>query len=266
MEFAQCLLTTGPPAVVELTVSLCTPRLFIGMLTAKLVGYSIRDHKLLTKTSRFADAQSLREIHRVLKPKGGLGLIWNMEDYNSPFSLQVQTKREEQLHEVVWALDDGHPRFKSELWQFAFENSATEGLFCLPLNLKTWSQTQHIDAVEIENRIFSYCMLQSATPDKREWYRQQIRCILQNAVVENQQGSHGLQMHFSTIVAWTLRPQFGCYWGLAVHRPGSSRVPASGAPLLLLPSKARFSQAGCLPPNLPPECRRLLRYRLRLRS
>jgi hypothetical protein len=73
----------------------------------------------------------------VLKPNGGLGLIWNMEDSNSPFSLQVQTKWEEQLREVIWVLDDGQPRFKSELWQYAFEDSATEGLFCLPLNLKT---------------------------------------------------------------------------------------------------------------------------------
>ena len=126
-----------------------------------------------------------------------------MEDYNSPFSLQMQTKWEEQLREVIWALDDGQPRFKSEVWQSAFENPVLEGLYLLPLNVKTWSQTQRVDAVEIKNRIFSYCMLQSATPDKREWYSHRIGCILQTALDESGEGSLGLQMHFSIVVAWT---------------------------------------------------------------
>jgi hypothetical protein len=139
----------------------------------------------------------------VLKPNGGLGLIWNMEDYNSPFSLQVETKWEEQLREIIWDLDDGQPRFKSEIWQSVFEDSAAEGLFLLPLNLKTWTETQHIDAAELENRIFSYCMIQSATPDEKEWYRRRIRDILQNAIDGNRLGCHGLQMRVSTIVAWT---------------------------------------------------------------
>lgn len=141
----------------------------------------------------------------MLKPNGGLGLIWNMEDYNCPRSFQVQTEWEEQLREVIWALDDGQPRFKSEIWQSAFDSSAAEQLFHLPLNLKTWSQTQTFDLAALENRLFSYCMLQSADSDKRECYRRRIRCILQKAIEENKEGSCGLQMHISTIVAWTHR-------------------------------------------------------------
>lgn len=89
--------------------------------------------------ARFASVQSLREICRVLKPNGGLGLIWNMEDYNSPRSLQVQTEWEEQLRELIWALDDGQPRFNSEVWQAACDHAAAEQLFRLPLNTETWS-------------------------------------------------------------------------------------------------------------------------------
>lgn len=126
-----------------------------------------------------------------------------MEDYNSPFSLQVQTEWEGQLREIIWDLDDGQPRFKSELWQCAFEDSAAKGLFSLPLNLRTWSQTQYVDATDIENRILSYCMLQNAATDKREWYRQQVRDILQNALIETQQDNDKLRMRFSVIVAWT---------------------------------------------------------------
>lgn len=139
----------------------------------------------------------------MLKPNGGLGLIWNMEDYNSPRSLQVQTEWEEQLREVIWALDDGQPRFKSETWQSAFDNEAAEQLFRLPLNIKTWSQVQTVDLAALENRILSYCMLQNATSDEREWYTWRIRCILQKAIEESQEdGGCGLQMRVSTIVAW----------------------------------------------------------------
>ncbi|KAK4671485.1 hypothetical protein QC764_606275 [Podospora pseudoanserina] len=86
----------------------------------------------------FASVQSLSEICRVLKPRGSLGLIWNVEDYNSPRSFQVQTKWEEQLREIIWALDDGQPRLKSEMWQSAFDSSVAKQLFRLPLNLETW--------------------------------------------------------------------------------------------------------------------------------
>jgi hypothetical protein len=128
-----------------------------------------------------------------------------MEDYNSPRSLQVQTDWEEQLREVIWALDDGQPRFKSETWQSAFDDAAAEQLFRLPLNIKTWSQVQTVDKAALENRILSYCMLQNATPDEREWYKCRIRCILQKAIEESQEDgtcSCGLQMRVSTIVAW----------------------------------------------------------------
>ena len=140
----------------------------------------------------------------MLKPNGGLGLIWNMEDYNSPRSLQVQTKWEKQLREVIWALDDGQPRFKSEIWQSAFDDAATEQYFRLPLNIETWGQIQMVDKAALENRILSYCMLQNATSDKREWYKRRIRCILQQAIEESQEGGSGrLQLRVSTIVAWT---------------------------------------------------------------
>ncbi|KAK4663172.1 hypothetical protein QC763_606275 [Podospora pseudopauciseta] len=93
---------------------------------------------VLAAQTRFASVQSLSEICRVLKPRGSLGLIWNVEDYNSPRSFQVQTKWEEQLRKFIWALDDGQPRLKSEMWQSAFDSSVAKQLFRLPLNLETW--------------------------------------------------------------------------------------------------------------------------------
>jgi hypothetical protein len=36
---------------------------------------------------RFANMESLQEIHRVLKPGAGFGLIWNLEDCKSNHAL-----------------------------------------------------------------------------------------------------------------------------------------------------------------------------------
>ena len=46
-----------------------------------LVGHKTSAHLLGdTDKSRFANSESLEEIHRILVPGGSLGLIWNVED------------------------------------------------------------------------------------------------------------------------------------------------------------------------------------------
>lgn len=41
----------------------------------------------LTLYNRFANEEALTEIHRVLKPGGKVGMIWNIEDcmYSQPY-------------------------------------------------------------------------------------------------------------------------------------------------------------------------------------
>lgn len=36
--------------------------------------------ELIPRVIRFANKEALKELHRVLKPAGVLGLIWNIED------------------------------------------------------------------------------------------------------------------------------------------------------------------------------------------
>lgn len=123
-----------------------------------------------------------------------------MEDYNSPYSLRLRTEWETQLREVIWSLDDGQPRFKSEHWQTAFLDRTSESLFQLPLESKTWKMDKWIGATELENRIFTYCMLLNASTEKRERYRKRIRCILNDGM---DIGKGQLYMHSSTVAAWT---------------------------------------------------------------
>lgn len=45
----------------------------------------------LTLSNRFANEEALTEIHRVLKPGGKVGMIWNIEDcmYSQPYMVRV---------------------------------------------------------------------------------------------------------------------------------------------------------------------------------
>ncbi len=130
-------------------------------------------------------------------------MIWNVEDYNSPRSFLLKTQWEAQLRDIIWGLDDGQPRFKSERWQSVFTERDAEKLFHLPLGLQTWKADQRMSTSELESRIFTYCMLQNATPEKRESYKQRIQRILQDAVDGKKGG--GLTMHSSVVAAWTFR-------------------------------------------------------------
>lgn len=59
---------------------------------------------------------ALKEIARVLKPAGSLGMVWNIDDYNSPRSWDVHAGWDSEVRELVWTLNDDQPRFRHERW------------------------------------------------------------------------------------------------------------------------------------------------------
>ncbi|KAI0018295.1 S-adenosyl-L-methionine-dependent methyltransferase [Xylariomycetidae sp. FL0641] len=69
----------------------------------------------------FATPESLKEIHRVLRPGAVFGGIWNVDDYNQPKEWQASTKWEQKLKDFILSLDDGLPRFRHLKWKEVFE-------------------------------------------------------------------------------------------------------------------------------------------------
>jgi len=95
----------------------------------------------------FAHKPAVKEIHRVLRAHGCLGMIWNIEDYNAPREHPATTTWEAKAHDLTWSFDDRSPRFRHMQWRKVFEDQskstplsliiANEQYFALPLGEQT---------------------------------------------------------------------------------------------------------------------------------
>lgn len=100
---------------------------------------------------------ALTEIHRVLKPHGVLGLVWNVEDYNAPRDHEAPTPWEAVAHDLTWSVADESgdevPRFRHLQWRKVFDEQVKK----TPLSLIIASDDQkfslpigeHIEPFEV---------------------------------------------------------------------------------------------------------------------
>jgi SAM-dependent methyltransferase len=91
----------------------------------------------------FDGARALAEIHRVLRPGGGLGLIWNVRDESVPWVAE--------LTRIIEPHRGDTPRYLSGRWREAF---AATGLF-QPLREHGFSHAQTGDRAMVRDRMGS---------------------------------------------------------------------------------------------------------------
>ncbi|KAH7269892.1 S-adenosyl-L-methionine-dependent methyltransferase [Fusarium redolens] len=155
----------------------------------------------------FAKEESLKEIHRVLKPGAKLGLIWNAEEYNRPESWPASTKWEQELSELNFnEKADNEPRFRHLLWKKVLERQAEaeKPFFSTPIETEkiTWSIWLTPDALWDRFDTLSWNKLRQG--EERRLFKEKFDKIIKEGDAKfNEKGE--IELHGCTFFVWTSR-------------------------------------------------------------
>ncbi len=137
----------------------------------------------------FDGERALPEIHRVLRPEGTLGLIWNIRDEASDWS--------ERLTAIFDRLSgEGAPRYRSGRWREAFERTDLFG----PLHHRVAYHVHHVTPEAFLDRVLSVSYVAAASEDERERVRAEVEELL---ATDPELRGDEIVMPYRTDVFWT---------------------------------------------------------------
>jgi SAM-dependent methyltransferase len=140
----------------------------------------------------FRQPQALDEIARVLRPNGGLGLVWNRRDATVPWVAA--------FGEILEAHDHGHvPRTHRGVWKAAFESHPKFP----PPELKVFTWTHEGDVATFVDRALSVSFIASEPLEVRDQVADAVRKLL--ADHPDTKGKDRFQMPYRTHVHWVRR-------------------------------------------------------------
>ncbi|KAK5107831.1 hypothetical protein LTR62_000645 [Meristemomyces frigidus] len=179
----------------------------------------------------FSDETSLKEIHRVLRPHGVLGLVWNIEDYNAPREREATTPWEQKMQDLTWTFQDSEARFRHQKWKKVFEDQskstplsliwAKDQLFALPLGEHREPFEIWLGKEAVWERYATISHIAVLKGEERERTKQKVMDALNSSEVEtNEKGE--VAVHGLTYVVWTSKiPEDGRAGLTEVERPGA---------------------------------------------
>ena len=137
----------------------------------------------------FATPLALGEIHRVLRPGGGLGLLWNRWDRRVAWADAVKA--------LTAPYDALRPQYETGGWKAAFEN---QGLFG-PLHLVEIENRHHLAREQVLDRVASTSSVALLEPAERDALFRKVREVLETH--PETRGRAELDVPYLTEVWWT---------------------------------------------------------------
>jgi SAM-dependent methyltransferase len=111
----------------------------------------------------FRGDAALAEAHRVLRPSGRLGLIWNIRDQSVPWMAR--------LTEIIDRFESGAPRERTREWRRAF--SATN--YFGALVQRRFQHLQRLDKEGLVDRVASMSFIATLAPDRHAQVLDEVR-------------------------------------------------------------------------------------------
>jgi SAM-dependent methyltransferase len=109
---------------------------------------------------------SLQEIHRVLRPGGRLGLIWNIRDESVPWVAA--------LSRLIGDFVGDGPSYRTDAWRQAFDESPLFG----PLGRATFRTEQPTDPEGVVDRVATISFIAALPEDRRRQVADDVRALL----------------------------------------------------------------------------------------
>jgi len=132
--------------------------------------------------------KALAECHRVLRPGGMLGLIWNVRDESIGWVAE--------LTRIIDVYEQGAPRYKSFEWKRAFAGS---GLFG-PLGHRSFRHSHQGTLEAFMDRIASISFIAALPEIQRGTVLKEVRALVENH--ELTRGRPTIETVYSTDVYW----------------------------------------------------------------
>jgi SAM-dependent methyltransferase len=115
----------------------------------------------------FDGPRTLAGIHRVLRPGGTLGLIWNMRDRS--------TRWVDSVAKIVDAYGDAIRRHETEAWRDSF--AAPNGF--TPLETQAFPNVQEVDAGRVLDRVSSTSFIATLPDEERASVLERVKEVLE---------------------------------------------------------------------------------------
>lgn len=139
----------------------------------------------------FKGELSLKEIHRVLKPNGKLGLIWNARDESLEWVAEMTR--------IIDPHEGGAPRYKSMNWRKPFEST---NLFS-PLQYKNFRYVQSGPRQMVLDRVASISFISALPESDHKSVLAQINQLLEANPVTR--AKEAIDLPYRTDVFWCSR-------------------------------------------------------------